>query len=86
MNEKYSDCIEKVSQILFETIVKREENLKGKIFEIDTDLLSLLRAIGLRVMSMLLTMLTIQVTNQVKKKAGKFSEVLKLNIQQFLVN
>lgn len=86
MNEKYSDCIEKVSQILFETIAKREENLKEKIFEIDTDLLSLLRAIGLRVMSMLLTMLTIQVTNQVKKKAGKLSEVLKLNIQQFLVN
>lgn len=38
MNEKYSDCIEKVSQILFETITKKEENLKGKIFEIDTDL------------------------------------------------
>ncbi|MDJ0592916.1 MAG: hypothetical protein QNJ72_23485 [Pleurocapsa sp. MO_226.B13] len=51
MNEKYSDCIEKVSQILFETIAKREENLKVKIFEIDTDLLSLLRAIGARVMS-----------------------------------
>ena len=71
MNEKYSDCIEKVSQILFETIAKREENLKEKIFEIDTDLLSLLRAIGLRVMSMLLTMLTIQVTNQIKKTGWK---------------
>ena len=71
MNEKYSDCIEKVSQILFETIAKREENLKKKIWEIDTDLLSLLRAIGLRVMSMLLTMLTIQVTNQTKKPGWK---------------
>ena len=49
----------------------REENLKEKIFEIDTDLLSLLRAIGARVMSMLLTMLTIQVTNQIKKPGWK---------------
>ena len=71
MNEKYSDCIEKVSQILFEAIAKREENLKEKILEIDTDLLSLLRAIGLRVMSMLLTMLTIQVTNQIKYPGWK---------------
>ncbi len=71
MNEKYSDCIETVSKILFETISKREENLNEKILEIDTDLLSLLRAIGLRVMSMLLTMLTIQVTNQIKKPGWK---------------
>ena len=46
MKEKYSDCIEKVSQIIFEAIAQREENLKDKILEIDTDLLSLLRAIG----------------------------------------
>lgn len=52
MKEKYFDCIEKVSQILFEAISTREENLKDKILEIDTDLLSLLRAIGWRVMSM----------------------------------
>ncbi len=51
MNEKYSDCIEIVSKILFKTISKREENLNKKILEIDTELLSLLRAIGLRVMS-----------------------------------
>ena len=56
MKEKYFDCLEKVSQILFEAISTREENLKDKIFEIDTDLLSLLRAIGWRVISMLLTM------------------------------
>ncbi len=67
MNQKYNDCVEKVSQILFEAIAKREDNLSDKIFEIDTELLSLLRAIGLRVMSMLLTILTIQVTTQAKK-------------------
>ncbi len=71
MNEKYSDCIEKVSQILFETISTREENLKDKIFKIDIDLLSLLRAIGWRVMSMLLTMLITKVTTQAKKPGWK---------------
>ncbi len=45
--------------------------MKDKIFEIDTDLLSLLRAIGWRVMSMLLTMLISQVTTQAKKTGGK---------------
>jgi hypothetical protein len=67
MNQKYNDCLEQISQILFEAISKREENLNTKIFQIDTDLLSLLRAIGLRVMSMLLTMLITQVTTQAKK-------------------
>ncbi|MDJ0716828.1 MAG: hypothetical protein QNJ54_21875 [Prochloraceae cyanobacterium] len=71
MNQKYTVASEKVSQIIFEAIVKREEHLKDKIFEIDTDLLSLLRAIGLRVMSMLLTMLTIQVTTQAKKPGNE---------------
>ncbi len=71
MNEKYILAIKKVSQILFEAIVTKEENLKDKIFEIDTDLLSLLRAIGWRVMSMLLTMLISQVTTQAKKPGGK---------------
>ncbi len=71
MNEKYILAIKKVSQILFEAIVTKEENLKDKIFEIDTDLLSLLRAIGWRVMSMLLTMLISQVTTQAKKTGGK---------------
>ncbi len=71
MNEKYTVAIEKVSQIIFEAVIKREENLKDKIFEIDTDLLSLLRAIGWRVMSMLLAMLITQVTNQAKKQGWK---------------
>ena len=67
MNEKYILVSEKVSQILFEAIITKEENLKDKIREIDTDLLSLLRAIGWQVMSMLLTMLISQVTTQAKK-------------------
>ena len=71
MKEKYFDCIEKVSQILFEAIYTREESLKDKIFEIDTDLLLLLRAIGWRVMSMLLTMLITQVTTKAKKPGWK---------------
>ena len=71
MIQKYNDCVEKVSQILFEAIATREENLQEKILKIDTELLSLLRAIGARVMSMLLTMLTIQVTAQAKKTGGK---------------
>ena len=36
MKEKYFDCVEKVSQIIFEAIATREENLKDKILEIDT--------------------------------------------------
>lgn len=71
MNEKYILELEKVSQILFEAIITKEENLKDKIFEIDTNLLSLLRAIGWRVMSMLLTMLISQVTTQAKKPGWK---------------
>ena len=72
MNQKYKDhFVEKVSQIIFEEIATKEENLSGKICKIDTELLSLLRAIGARVMSMLLTMLTIQVTAQAQKTGGK---------------
>ncbi len=74
MNQKYTDCVEQISQILFEALAvgapsvtaKREEDLTAKISQIDTDLFSLLRAIGLRVMSMLLTMLIAQVTTQAK--------------------
>ena len=71
MNQKYAVAIEKVSQIIFEAIATREENLKDKVFEIDTDLLSLLRVIGLRVMSMLLTMLITQVTTQAQRPGWK---------------
>lgn len=40
MKEEYFDCVEKVSQIIFEAIATKEENLQDKIWEIDTDLLS----------------------------------------------
>ena len=73
MNQKYNDCVEKVSQIIFEAIARREENLSNKILKIDTELLSLLRAIGLKVMSMLLAMLITQVTTKAKKIGGNNS-------------
>ena len=58
MKEKYFDCVKKVSQIIFEEIKAKEDNLTNKLFEIDTNILSLLRAIGLQVMSMLLIFLS----------------------------
>ncbi len=71
MKEKYSDCIKKVSQIIFEEIKAKEDNLTYKIFEIDTDILSLLRAIGLEVMSMLLIFLSSKALDRVKKQGWK---------------
>ncbi len=67
MNQNYSDLIEQISALLFKTIVEQEPNLAEKVNQIDRNLLSLLRAIGLRVMSMLLSCLVNQVTNQRKK-------------------
>ncbi len=67
MNEKYNDCVEQISLLLFNTIIKREENLTEKIHQFDTDLFSLFRAIGLKVMSMLLNWLVNQVTEQDKQ-------------------
>ena len=66
MNQKYTDCVEQVSQILFQAITQREENLVETVAQLDCDLLSLLRTIGLRVMSMLMTWLVNQVTSQAK--------------------
>ncbi len=71
MKEKYKDCLEKVSQIICNEIATREENLQEKLFEIDTDLLSLLRAIGLKVMSMLLTILAVQVITKAQPPGWK---------------
>ena len=51
----YNDLIEQISFLLFKAIVEREENLSEKVSRLDKDLLSLLRAIGLKVMSMLLS-------------------------------
>ncbi|WP_019504928.1 UPF0236 family transposase-like protein [Pleurocapsa sp. PCC 7319] len=67
MNQNYNDLIEQISDLLFETIVEQEPNLAEKVTNLDRDVLSLLRAIGLRVMSMLLSWLVNQVTNQMKK-------------------
>ena len=67
MNQEYTDCVEQVSSILFNAIIEREKNLTEKIPQLDRDLFSLLRRIGLRVMSMLLSCLINQVTNKEKK-------------------
>lgn len=67
MNQNYNDLIEQISDLLFKKIVEEEPNLAEKVNQVDTDLLSLLRAIGLRVMSMLLSLLVNQVTSQVKQ-------------------
>ncbi len=67
MNQEYTDCVEQVSSILFNAIIEREKNLTEKIPQLDRDLFSLLRRIGLRVMSMLFICLINQVTNKEKK-------------------
>lgn len=67
MKEKYTDCVEQVSSILFNAIIEREEHLRDTIDQLDRDLLSLLRTIGLRVMSMLMTWLINQVCLEAKK-------------------
>ena len=67
MNQNYSDLIEQISHLLCKTIVEQEPNLGEKVNQLDGDLFSLLRAIGLKVMSKLLTLLINQVTNQEKK-------------------
>jgi hypothetical protein len=65
MNEKYSDCVEQISCLLFKALIEREENLIENVSQVDRELFSLLRIIGLKVMSMLLNWLI----NQVTKKA-----------------
>ena len=67
MNQNYNDLIEQISFLLFKAIVEREENLSEQVSRLDKDLLSLLRAIGLKLMSMLLSYLVNQVTSQAKK-------------------
>ena len=64
MNQKYNDCIEQISQILFQALIEREENLVETVEGLDSNLLSLLRTIGARVMSMVMTWLVNQVTSQ----------------------
>ena len=81
MNQKYTDCVEQISQILFQTITEREENLVETIERLDCDLLSLLQTIGLRVISMLMTWLVNQVTNQAK---SEHLIVIEVNLTYFL--
>ena len=63
----YSDLIEQISHLLCKTIVEQEPNLEEKFNQLDGDLFSLLRAIGLKVMSKLLALIIEGVTNQEKQ-------------------
>ncbi len=66
MNEKYNDCVEQISCLLFKALIEREKDLTENIRKIDQDLLSLLHMVGLQVMSMLLSWLGNKVTEEVK--------------------
>lgn len=67
MNQDYTDIIQQVSQVLFQTIKQREFNLAQNLDKLDGELAKLLRLIGLQVISMLLNELAQQVTQEAKK-------------------
>ena len=67
MKEDYTDIIQQVSQVVFEAIKDREENLSESVKELDGELAKLLRLVGREVMSMCLNDLAEQVTIQSKK-------------------
>ena len=67
MSQNYSDIIEQISQLLCQTIVEQEANIEEKVNQLDGDLFSLLRAIGLKVMSKLLALIINQITNHEKQ-------------------
>ena len=67
MKEDYTDIIQQVSQVVFEAIKDREENLSEEVKELDGELVKLLRLVGREVMSMCLNDLAEQVTTQTKK-------------------
>ena len=67
MKEDYTDIIQQVSQVVFEAIKDREENLSESVKELDSELAKQLRLIGRKVMSMCLNDLAEQVTAQTKK-------------------
>ena len=46
MKEDYTDIIQQVSQVVFEAIKDREENLSESVKELDSELAKLLRLIG----------------------------------------
>ncbi len=68
MTEKYQDCITKVSDLIFNTILEKEDNLTAQFFLLDGTVLSILREIGLKVMSMLLSLIVEQITVKSQKK------------------
>ncbi len=68
MTENYQDCITKVSHLIFNAILDKEEILTGPFFLLDGTVLSILREIGLKVMSMLLTLMVDQITVKAQKK------------------
>ncbi len=51
MSEDYTDIIQQVSQLVFEAIQEREENLSTQVKELDGKLAKLLRLVGHEVMS-----------------------------------
>ncbi len=52
MKEDYTDIIQQVSQVVFEAIKDREENLSQEVKELDGELAQLLRLVGQEVMSL----------------------------------
>lgn len=68
MSEDYTDIIQQVSQLVFEAIQEREENLLEEVKELDGELAKLLRLVGHEVMSMCLNEAAEKVTNSSKKK------------------
>ena len=68
MKEDYTDIIQQVSQVVFEAISEREENLPTEVKELDGELAKLLRLVGREVMSMCINEASEKVTNESKKK------------------
>lgn len=63
MKKDYTDIITEVCQLLFNAICERESSLAGQVPGLDGDIFKLLRLIGLQLMSMLLSYLSSQVTD-----------------------
>jgi len=63
MKKDYADVITEVCQLLFNAICERESSLAGQVPGLDGDIFKLLRLIGLQLMSMLLSYLSSQVTD-----------------------
>lgn len=63
MQKDYADVITEVCQLLFNAICERESNLAGQVPGLDGNIFQLLRQIGWQLMSMLLSHLSSQVTD-----------------------